>query len=159
MIKNFCLLSQYFSSEDIILKNNHYFITILMNHNKLDYFIKTITFNKHQSRWVFALAEYDFEIKYCFKKINSIDDSLIRSDYKEKAENENCLFILQNKLKNIMIIIVNLTFVMTRDFEKILTKRTKNVSDIFLFKKINEENVEKLFDVEKNDLYYNVIVQ
>ena len=48
---------------------------------------------------------------------------------------------------------------MTRDFEKALTKRTKNASDTFFFKKIDEENVEELFDVEKNDLFYNVMTQ
>ena len=48
---------------------------------------------------------------------------------------------------------------MTRDFNKALTERTKNVFDTFLFKKIDEENVEKFFDVQKNDLFYNVVTQ
>ena len=46
---------------------------------------------------------------------------------------------------------------MTRDFEKALTKRTKNVFNTLFFKKIDEKNVEELFDVEKNDLFYNVV--
>ena len=50
-------------------------------------------------------------------------------------------------------------FIVTRDFEKALTERTKNVFDMFLFKEIDEENVEELSDVEKNDLFYNVVTQ
>ena len=124
-----------FQQSKYYFKNNHHFITILTNHNNLRYFIKMITFNKHQSRWILALVEYDFEIKYCFEKINSIDELSKRSDYKEKAKDEICLFILQNKLKNIIIIVIKLIFVMTCDFEKTLTERTKNISDIFSFKK------------------------
>ena len=48
---------------------------------------------------------------------------------------------------------------MTRDFERTLTERTKSALDTLLFKNIDEENVEKLFDVEKNDLFYNVVTQ
>ena len=141
------------------LENNHHSVTILTNHNNLHYFMKTITFNKYQSRWIFVLVKYNFEIKYCFKKINSIDESLRRFDYKRKINDEICLFILQNKLKNIIIIVINLTFVVTRDFEKTLTERTKNVFDTFFYKEIDEKNVEKLFKVEKNDLFYNVVTQ
>ena len=48
---------------------------------------------------------------------------------------------------------------MTRDFGKTLTKRTKSAFDTFSFKKIDEKNVEELFDVKKNDLPYNVVTQ
>ena len=48
---------------------------------------------------------------------------------------------------------------MTRDFEKTLTERTKNVFDTLLFKKINKEDVEELFDVEKDNLFYNIVTQ
>ena len=47
---------------------------------------------------------------------------------------------------------------MTRDFERTLTERTKSVSDTLFFKKIDEKNIEEFFDVEKNDLSYNVII-
>ena len=140
-------------------KNNHHFVTILTNHNNLRYFIKTIMLNKRQFQWVLALAEYDFEIKYYFEKINSIDESSRRFDYEKKADNEICLFILQNKLKNIIVIIINLISVITRNFKKALTKHTKSAFDILFLKEIDEKNVEKLFDVEKNDLLYNVVTQ
>ena len=48
---------------------------------------------------------------------------------------------------------------MTRDFEKALKKRTKSASDTLSFKKIDKKNVEELFDVEKNDLLYNIMTQ
>ena len=48
---------------------------------------------------------------------------------------------------------------MTRDFEKALTKRTKSALDTLLFKEIDEKNVEELFNVKKDDLFYNVVTQ
>ena len=139
-------------------KNNHHSVTILTNHNNLRYFMKTTALNKRQSRWVFVLAEYNFEIKYRFEKINSIDESSRCSDYEEEADNEICLLILQNKLKNIIIIVVNLISIMTRDFEKALTERTKSALDTLFFKKIDEKNIKELFDVEENDLFYNIVI-
>ena len=82
-----------------------------------------------------------------------------RSDYEKEVDDEIYLFILQNKLKNIVVIAVNLTSVMTHDFEKTLTERTKSVFNTFFFKKIDEENVKELFDIEKDDLFYNVVTQ
>ena len=46
--------------------------------------MKTIAFNKCQSRWNFAFTEYDFEIKYCFEKNNSVDEPSRRLNYKKK---------------------------------------------------------------------------
>ena len=80
-----------------------------------------------------------------------------RFDYKEETDDEICLFILQNKLKNIIIVAVNLISVMTHDFKRALTERTKNAFDTLLFKEIDEKNVEKFFDVEENNLFYNVV--
>ena len=121
--------------------------------------MKTTTLNKRQSRWVLAFAKYDFEIKYRSEKINSIDGSSRRFDYKEKTDDEICLFILQNKLKNIIVTVVDLISVMTHDFERTLTERTKSAFDTSSFKEIDEKNVEELFDVEKDDLLYNVVTQ
>ena len=121
--------------------------------------MKTIALNKRQSRWALVFAEYDFEIKYCSEKINSVNESSRRSDYKKKIDDEICLLILQNKLKNIIVIIISLISVMTRDFDRTLKKRTKSVSDTFFFKEIDEENVEEFFDVEKDDLFYIIVTQ
>ena len=138
-------------------KNNYYLIIILTNHNNLRYFMKIITFNKRQFRWIFAFVEYDFEIKYHFKKINSIDDFSRRFDYEKNANDEICLFILQNKSKNIIIIVVNLIFIITRDVERTHAQREKNIIKTFFFEKIDEKNVEEFFNIEKNDLFYNAI--
>ena len=48
---------------------------------------------------------------------------------------------------------------MTRDFEKALTERTKNVFNTLFFKEIDKKNVKKIFNVEKNDLFYNIVTQ
>ena len=121
--------------------------------------MKTTTLNKRQFRWTLALAEYDFEIKYRSEKINPADGPSRRSDYKKKTDNEICLFTLQNKLKNIIVTAVNLISVMTRDFERALTERTKSALDTLPFKKIDEKNIKELSDVEKDDLSYNVVTQ
>ena len=62
-------------------------------------------------------------------------------------------------MKNIIVIAVDLISVVTRDFEKALTERTKSAFDTFSFKKIDEKNIEEFFDVEKDDLFYNVMTQ
>ena len=46
---------------------------------------------------------------------------------------------------------------MTRNFERALTEHMKSVFNIFSFKKIDEKNVEEFFDIEKDDLFYNVM--
>ena len=60
-------------------------------------------------------------------------------------------------MKNITVTVVDLIFVMTCDFEKALTERTKSTFNTFFFKKIDEKNIEKFFDIEKDNLFYNVI--
>ena len=120
--------------------------------------MKTTALNKRQSRWNLTFAEYDFEIKYRSEKINSVDGLSRRSDYKKKIDDEICLLTLQNKLKNIIVTVVNLISVMTRDFKKTLTERTKSALDMFFFKKIDEENIKELFDIEKDDLSYNAVI-
>ena len=62
-------------------------------------------------------------------------------------------------MKNIIVAVVNLIFVMTCDFERTLRKRTKSASDTFSFKEIDEENIKTFFDVKKNDLFYNAVTQ
>ena len=86
-----------------------------------------------------------------------IDDSLKRFDYKKNTNNKICLFILQNKLKNITVIIINLIFIITRNVERTYAQREKNIIKTLFFEKIDEENVEEFFDVKKNDLLHNVI--
>ena len=86
-----------------------------------------------------------------------IDDLSRRFDYKKNANDEICLFTLQNKLKNIIVIVVNLISVITRDVEKTHAQREKNIVKTFSFEEIDEKNVEIFFDVKKNNLFYNTI--
>ena len=46
----------------------------------------------------------------------------------------------------------------TRDVERTHAQRERNIIKTFFFEKIDEENVEKFFDVEKNDLFHNAII-
>ena len=84
---------------------------------------------------------------------------LRRFNYEKNANDKICLFILQNKLKNIIIIIVNLIFVITRNVKRAQTQREKNIIKILFFEKIDEKNIKKFFDIEKNNLFYNAIIQ
>ena len=50
-------------------------------------------------------------------------------------------------------------FVITRDVEKAHAQREKNIIETLFFEEINEENIKKFFNVEKNDLFHNAIIQ
>ena len=60
-------------------------------------------------------------------------------------------------MENIVITIVDLIFVITRDTKRTMIERFKDVVNTFFFEKIDEKNVEKLFDIEKDNLFYNVV--
>ena len=62
-------------------------------------------------------------------------------------------------MKNIIVAVINLISVMTRNFKGALIERTKSVSEMFFLKKSNEKNIEKLFDVRKDNLFYNIVTQ
>ena len=79
------------------------------------------------------MIEYDFEIKYRVKKINFVDDSSRRLNY-ENEKNENiCLFILQNKLKNVTIAILCVASIIMRNA---FTKKINFENDEFAFFRI-----------------------
>ena len=88
-----------------------------------------------------------------------IDDFSKRFNYEKNVNDKICLFILQNKLKNIIIIVVNSIFIITRDAEKTYAQREKNIVKMFSFKEIDEKNIENFFNVEKNNLFHNAIIQ
>ena len=67
--------------------------------------------------------------------------------------------MLQNQLKNIIIIDINLISITTRDFKRTLTERTKNTFDTLFFKEIDEKNIKELFDIKKDDLLYIAVTQ
>ena len=64
-----------------------------------EFFLKKFT-----NKLVLLLNEYNFEIKYKNENFHSINESFRYSNYKNENENNNiCLFILQNKFRNIAI--------------------------------------------------------
>ena len=50
-------------------------------------------------------------------------------------------------------------FIITRDVERTHAQRKNNIIKMFFFEKIDEENVEKFLNVEKDDLFHNAITQ
>ena len=71
----------------------------------------TIILNRRQTRWFLILAKYNFKIKYRVKKINFIDESSRRSNYEREIDDEFYLLTLQNKLKNVFVIAIELYFI------------------------------------------------
>ena len=87
------------------LQNNKYFIRVITNHNNFHYFMSTKKFNAKQIRWTKKLTAFNFIIEYCRKKLNFANAPLKRSDIIKFDDNENnnddFLFILRNKLRNL----------------------------------------------------------
>ena len=100
------------------LKNNRHFIIILIDYKNLHYFMITTSLNRRQIKWTLIFVECNFKIKYRTKNINFANNSLKRFDYENDVNDEICFFTLQNKLKNIIIIIVNLRSIFTRNVIK-----------------------------------------
>ena len=100
-------------------------------------------------------AKYDFEIKYRTNKTNFVDESSRRSDY-ENDENENtCLFIFQNKLKNVAIAALCITLITTRNFvaKKTILENVENVS--LKIKKVIDVDEKKSSKNEKKRIAFD----
>ena len=83
------------------------------------------------------------------RKINFVDESSRRSNYESEIDDELRLLTLQNKLKNIFVIAIELYFVVTRDVAKANESRLKNVVTSSRVKKIKNDS-SKLF-LEENE--------
>ena len=55
------------------------------------------------------------------------------------------------------MIAVNFIFIMTRDIERTMTEDRKNVNNTLFLKEIDEENVQEFFDLENDNLVYNIV--
>jgi len=106
-----------------------------------------------------VLAKYDFEIKYCSNKINFANKFSRQFDYKEKIDNKLCLFILQNKFKNIIIVAIDLISIIIRDIAKTQKMRFESAINIFRIKKINKDNLDKFSNSRSNNLFQVVVTQ
>ena len=54
------------------------------------------------------MKKYDFEIKYRAKNLNFANDFSRRFDYENVTLNNICLFTLQNKLQNVIIVVIQI---------------------------------------------------
>ena len=80
------------------LKNSHYFIKMLINHNNLQRFMNVKQLNDRQAHWTIKLAVYNFNIIYKLRKTNSVNALSRCSDYKVSENINRLLSILQRKL-------------------------------------------------------------
>ena len=93
------------------------------------------------------------------KKINFVDESSRRSNYENEIDDELCLLILQNKLKNIFVIAIELYFVVTRDVARAHESRSKNVVISSRVKKIKNDSSKLFLEKSEFDQQDNVVTQ
>ena len=139
------------------LKSSRHFIIILIDHNNLRYFIITTSLNRRQVKWALTFVEYDFKIKYRIESINFANDSSKRFDYKNNMNDEICFLTLQNKLRNIIVVIINLRSILTRSVIKTFKSTfAENVETL----QIEIQNTKKkIFEKNEKDLIDNVVIQ
>ena len=138
------------------LKNSRHSIIVLINYNNLRYFMITTLLNRRQVKWTLIFVEYDFKIKYRTKSINSVNSSSRRLDYENDVNDEICFLTLQNKLKNIIIMIVSLRSIFTRSVIKMFESTFAESAETSQVKIQNTE--KKTFEEDEKDLIDNVII-
>ena len=139
------------------LKNSRHFIIVLINYNNLRYFMITTSLNRRQIKWTLIFVEYNFKIKYRTKNINFVNDSSRRFDYENDVNDEICLFTLQNKLKNIIIVIINLKSIFTRNVTKAF--KSTFVENVKISQIEIQNTKKKIFKKNEKNLIDNVIIQ
>ncbi len=105
------------------------------------------------------LTKYNFEIKYCSNKINFANKFLRQFDYEEKIDNKLYLSILQNKLKNIIIVVIDLISIIIRNVAKTQKMRFESAIDISQIEKIDKNNFDKFSNSRSNNLSQVVVTQ
>ena len=117
----------------------------------------TTSLNQRQVKWTLTFVEYDFEIKYCTKNINFANDSSRRFNYKNDVNDEICFLTLQNKLRNIIIMIINLKSILTRSVMKTFKSTfAENVET----SQVKIQNTKKnFFKKDEKDLIDNIVIQ
>ena len=114
----------------------------------------TITLlNRRQIRKTLMLVEYD--IKYCIKSIISTNDSFRCLDYENDINVKICIFILQNRLRNITVTIIKLIIIFTcnvvKTFNLLFSENVK-------FSSIIHDIEENTFEKNEKNLIDNVII-
>ena len=97
-------------------------------------------------------SKYNFEIKYCIEKTNSINNFFKRFNYKNEKNKNICLFIFQNKLKNVIIVTLKIIFIIIRDVVTTNTNREFINSISFRVIKIEKNDEFFFFENEKTKI-------
>ncbi len=105
------------------------------------------------------LTKYNFKIKYCSSKINFANKFSKQLDYEKKIDNKLYLSILRNKLKNIIIVVINLILIIIRNVVKTQKMRFENAINISRIEKINKDNFDKFLDSRSDNLFQVAITQ
>ena len=90
------------------------------------------------------------------KSINFANDSSRRFNYKNDVNDEICLFTLQNKLRNIIIAIVNLKSIFTRNVIK--TLKSTLVENVETSQIKIQNTKKKILKEDEKDLIDNVVI-
>ena len=138
------------------MKNNRHFIIILIDYNNLRYFMITTLLNRRQIKWTLIFVEYDFEIKYRTKNINFANAFLKRLDYENNVNDEICFFTLQNKLKNMIIAIVSLRSIFTRNVTK--TFESTFIENVETSQVEIQNTKKKIFKEDEKNLIDNIVI-
>ena len=90
------------------------------------------------------------------KNINFANNSSRRFDYENDINDEICLLTLQNKLKNIIITIINLKSIFTHNVIK--TLKSTFVENVEI-SQIKIQNIKKkIFEKNEKNLIDNVVI-
>ena len=139
------------------LKNSRHSIIVLIDYNNLRYFMIMTSLNRRQVKWALTFVEYDFKIKYRTKNINFANNSSRRFDYENDVNDKICLLTLQNKLKNIIIAIVNLRSIFIRNVIKVFKSALAEDVETSQIKIQNMK--KKILKKDEKDLIDNVVIQ
>ena len=91
------------------------------------------------------------------KNINFANNLLKRFNYESDMNNEICLLTLQNKLKNIIIAIINLRSIFTRSVIK--TFKSTFVENVETLQIEIQNTKKKTFKEDEKNLINNVVIQ
>ena len=103
------------------------------------------------------LVKYNFEIKYRTKNINFANNLSEYFNYKNDINDEIYFLTLQNKLKNIIIIIINLKIIFIRNVAKIF--KLIFVENVKISQIEIQNTKQKIFKENKRNLINNIVIQ
>lgn len=91
-----------------------------------------------------SLTKFDFQIKYRLEKFNLANEFFRRSDYEDQANDEIYLSTFENKLKNIIIVVIEIIAILTRNARRTLKSHRENNLDVTQSQKTEKNQIELL---------------